>query len=85
MTLYMLNKVNFPLTNAQLSGFFQEKGYTTYIGFQQVLTELEETQLISYETIRNTYYYKVYSYYIIYLQNNIQESFYISYTSAFFG
>ena len=39
MTLYMLNKVNFPLTNAQLSGFFQEKGYTTYIGFQQVLTE----------------------------------------------
>ena len=30
-------------------------------------------------------YYKVYSYYIIYLQNNIQESFYISYTSAFFG
>ena len=51
MTLYMLNKVNFPLTNAQLSGFFQEKGYTTYIGFQQVLTELEETQLISYETI----------------------------------
>ena len=59
MTLYMLNKVNFPLTNAQLSGFFQEKGYTTYIGFQQVLTELEETQLISYETIRNTYYYKI--------------------------
>ena len=59
MTLYMLNKVNFPLTNAQLSGFFQEKGYTTYIGFQQVLAELEETQLISYETIRNTYYYKI--------------------------
>ena len=59
MTLYMLNKVNFPLTNAQLSGFFQEKGYTTYIGFQQVLEELEETQLISYETIRNTYYYKI--------------------------
>ena len=24
MTLYMLNKVNFPLTNAQLSGFFQD-------------------------------------------------------------
>ena len=59
MTLYMLNKVNFPLTNAQLSVFFQEKGYTTYIGFQQVLTELEETNLISYETIRNTYYYKI--------------------------
>lgn len=59
MTLYMLNKVNFPLTNAQLSGFFQDKGYTSYISFQQVLTELEETELISYETIRNTYYYKI--------------------------
>lgn len=59
MTLYMLNKVNFPLTNVQLSGFFQEKGYTTYIGFQQVLAELEETGLISYESIRNIYYYKI--------------------------
>ena len=60
MTLYMLNKVNFPLTNARLSGFFQEKGYTTYIGFQQVLTELEDTQpQHPYETIRNTYYYKI--------------------------
>ena len=59
MTLYMLNKVNFPLTNAQLSGFFQEKGYTSYIAFQQVLTELEEAHLISYETIRNTYYYNI--------------------------
>ncbi len=59
MTLYMLNKVNFPLTNAQLSGFFQEKGYTSYIGFQQVLTELEESALITYEKIRNTYYYKI--------------------------
>ena len=28
-------------------------------------------------------HYKVYSYYIIYLQNNIQESFYISSTSPF--
>jgi hypothetical protein len=55
----MLNKVNFPLTNAQLSGFFQEKGYTSYIGFQQVLAELEEAKLISYENVRNIYYYKI--------------------------
>ncbi len=59
MTLYMLNKVNFPLTNTQLSSFFQDKGYTTYIQFQQVLAELESTGLILYEQVRKVYYYKI--------------------------
>ena len=27
--LYMLEKVDFPLTNAQISGFVLDKGYTT--------------------------------------------------------
>ena len=35
MTLYMLNKVNFPLTNNQISSFFLNKEYTTYFIFQQ--------------------------------------------------
>ena len=30
MILYMLNKVNFPLTNSQLTQFFLDKEYTTY-------------------------------------------------------
>ena len=59
MTLYMLNKVNFPLTNTQISDFFLDKEYTTYFVFQQVITELLEAGLISAETVRNTSYYKI--------------------------
>ena len=59
MILYMLNKVNFPLTNTQISGFFFDKEYTTYFVFQQVITDLLEAGLISSETVRNTSYYKI--------------------------
>ena len=57
--LYMLNKVNFPLTNSQLSEFFLGKNYTTYFVLQQVITELVESNLISVESIRNTSYYHI--------------------------
>lgn len=57
--LYMLNKVNFPLTNSQLSEFFLGKNYTTYFVLQQVITELVDANLISIETIRNTSYYHI--------------------------
>ena len=46
MALYMLNKVNFPLTNSQLTQFFLDKEYTTYFTLQQVLSELCESNLI---------------------------------------
>ena len=46
MILYMLNKVNFPLTNSQLTQFFLDKEYTTYFTLQQVLSELCESNLI---------------------------------------
>ncbi|MBQ9700780.1 MAG: DUF4364 family protein [Lachnospiraceae bacterium] len=59
MTLYMLNKVNFPLTNTQISGFFLDKEYTTYFVFQQVISELLDTNLITSEVVRNTSYYKI--------------------------
>ena len=59
MTLYMLNKVNFPLTNAQISGFFLDKDYTSYFVLQQVISELIESKLISSETVRNTSYYRI--------------------------
>ena len=45
MILYMLDKVNFPLTNSQLSEFFLDKEYTTYFTLQSVLTELAEATL----------------------------------------
>ena len=47
--LYMLDKVDFPLTNAQISGFILDKGYTTYFKLQQALSELTESGFIREE------------------------------------
>lgn len=47
--LYMLNKVDFPLTNAQISEFILDKGYTTYFKLQQALSELTEAGLVREE------------------------------------
>lgn len=52
--LFILDKVDFPLTNAQLSGFILEKEYTNYFNIQQAINELESTELIRVETIRNS-------------------------------
>ena len=51
--LYMLNKVDFPLTNAQISEFVLDKGYTTYFKLQQALSELSEADLLKEETSHN--------------------------------
>ena len=59
MTMYMLKKVNFSITNTQISGFFLDKEYTSYFVFQQVISELIESNLVSVETVRNTSYYKI--------------------------
>jgi len=45
--LYMLEKVNFPLTQAQVSTFILDKGYTHYLTVQQAIAELTETGLIT--------------------------------------
>ena len=38
IVLYMLNKVDFPLTNAQISEFILDEGYTTYFKLQQAIS-----------------------------------------------
>ena len=53
MILYMLEKVNFPLTNNQITGFILDQGYTDYFHVQQAISELVESNLITTETIRN--------------------------------
>ena len=55
--LYMLKKVDFPLTNAQISEFVLDQEYTTYFTLQQAISELVEAGLIRMETIRNTSQY----------------------------
>lgn len=57
IVLYMLQKVEFPLTNSQISEFVLERGYTTYFTLQSVLSELAESDMVRQETIRNSSYY----------------------------
>lgn len=53
IVLYMLDRVNFPLTNAQVSDFILEREYTNYLTLQRVLNELLEAHMITSRTIRN--------------------------------
>ena len=53
IVLYMLNRVDFPLTNSQISEFMLGKEYTTYFTLQQVLTEMAEGELIKVESTHN--------------------------------
>lgn len=55
--LSMLDRVDFPLTNAQISDFILNKEYTNYFTLQQVLSELVETELAEVHTVRNSSYY----------------------------
>lgn len=59
IVLYMLHKVDFPLTNSQISAFILDRGYTTYFTLQSVLSELAESNMIRVETIRNSSYYTI--------------------------
>ena len=44
--LYMLKKVAFPLTNAQISEFVLDQEYTTYFTLQQAISELTRGKTI---------------------------------------
>ena len=52
--LYMLDQAGMSLTNAQISDFILEMGYTNYFNIQSAITALEENKFISMETIRNS-------------------------------
>ncbi|MCH5344522.1 MAG: DUF4364 family protein [Acetatifactor sp.] len=53
IVLYMVNRVDFPLTTAQISDFILEKEYTTFLTLQQVISELVDTNMLLPQTIRN--------------------------------
>ncbi len=53
IVLYMLSRVTFPMTAAQVSDFVLGREYTSFLTLQQVLSELSDAQLISSETVRN--------------------------------
>ncbi len=53
IVLYMLNRVTFALTTAQVSDFILEKDYTNFLTLQQVINELTDAGMISPRSIRN--------------------------------
>ncbi len=59
MILYILSRVNFPLTNAQLTAFILEKEYTNYFNLQRVISELIDDAFINTRTIRNSTLYRI--------------------------
>ena len=59
MILYMLNKVNFPLSNTQLSEFMLERQYTNYFTFQECINSLVTDGFILEITYRNSTQYKL--------------------------
>ena len=53
IVLYMLEKVDFPLTNGQISEFILDKGYTTYFKLQQTLSEMVDARFMREENTHN--------------------------------
>ncbi len=51
--LYMLQKLDFPLTNSQISEFILDKGYTNYFTLQQTLSEMTEAGFVREESTHN--------------------------------
>jgi predicted transcriptional regulator len=57
--LDMLDKVEYPLSNFQITNFFLEQEYTDYFCVQQVISDLINSDLIRYETTRRNTKYSI--------------------------
>ncbi len=57
--LTMLDKVDFQLSNTQISNFFLENDYTDYFTIQQTLADLSGAQLIREEYTHNNTHYSI--------------------------
>lgn len=57
--LYILDSVDYPLTNNRLTDFILERQYTNYFNVQQVLAQLVEDGYVSTEVTRNTTKYLI--------------------------
>lgn len=57
--LYMLNKVNSPLTLGLVSDYIIDKGYTNYFNVQNAFAELFDAELITASQTYNTSHYRI--------------------------
>ena len=53
IVLYMLSRVTFPLTRAQITDFILGKEYTNYMTLQTVFAQLSDSNMIVEKTVRN--------------------------------
>lgn len=53
IVLYMLNRVSFPLTKAQIDDFILGREYTNFLTLQQAISELGDAGLISTRSLSN--------------------------------
>lgn len=59
IVLTMLDRVDFALTNSQISAFILEQQYTDYFTVQETLSNMVETGLLETKTVRNSTYYEM--------------------------
>ncbi|MDE6220720.1 MAG: DUF4364 family protein [Lachnospiraceae bacterium] len=59
IVLYMLNKVTYKLTYSQISSFILEKEYTSFMTLQQVISDLQDTELIKADTSLNRTFFSI--------------------------
>lgn len=57
--LYILDRMDFPITNTELTRFILEKEYCDYITINQILAELIEDEFVELEHSHNTYLYRI--------------------------
>jgi hypothetical protein len=55
----MLNKVNFKLTYSQISGFILEKEYTNFLTLQQVISDLQDAELIKTDSLTKRTFFSI--------------------------
>lgn len=53
IVLYMLDRVSFPLTKAQIGDFILEKEYTNFLTLQQAISELTDADMVKAKSLRN--------------------------------
>lgn len=59
IVLYMLDKVKFKLTYSQISGFILEKEYTNFLTLQQVISDLQDAELIKTDASMNRTFFSI--------------------------
>jgi len=57
MTMYTLSRVDFPLTNSQITNVFLDLGYTNYFNVQYTLGDLVSSRLVHEEVYPDYRYY----------------------------